>query len=198
MHALVLSLWVSALGSFSWGVFRFFDTPSGCRRRTAGVAMIGGVAAAWDGLVVAMSVTPVGFQLAGAVFFVVSLVLFWWAVRACESQPLTAIFQDDLPVRLVRRGPYRVIRHPFYASYIIFWFGSAVTSLSIVALAAVIVMFCVYRLAIHCEERKFSASELAAEYAEYRREVGSIWVLLPAMRRLLTSVRAYLTTRRAA
>jgi protein-S-isoprenylcysteine O-methyltransferase Ste14 len=61
----------------------------------------------------------------GACLMSASYGLFWWALLAHQQGRPSAAFALDPPDRLVVRGPYRFIRHPFYAAYVIAAFGGA-------------------------------------------------------------------------
>ena len=172
MNAMALLIWVSAFSSFGWGVLRFFRRTSGVSWHTALVAVLGLVFGVWHLLAIASSNVRPPRSAVAIVLLSVSTLLFWWAVQACESRHLTAIFEDDLPCHLVRRGPYRHIRHPFYASYTMFWFAGWIASASVVSLISSAVMLRIYLEAVRTEERKFAASNLSGDYAEYRQRVG--------------------------
>jgi protein-S-isoprenylcysteine O-methyltransferase Ste14 len=81
---------------------------------------------------------------------------------------------------LVRRGPYRVVRHPAYLGVLVAVFGFDLTAGSVAAavvVAAVIGLGVAYRVAV--EERALRAG-LGTAYAEYAATTGR---LLPRVRR---------------
>ncbi|HUH50403.1 MAG TPA: methyltransferase, partial [Mycoplana sp.] len=69
---------------------------------------------------------PVAAQLVGLGLEIAATVLFWWAISASRKARLRFAFDPDKPDSLVTIGPYRLVRHPFYTSYIIFWTGWAI------------------------------------------------------------------------
>jgi protein-S-isoprenylcysteine O-methyltransferase Ste14 len=77
---------------------------------------------------------------------------------------------------LVWRGPYRIVRHPIYASYIVLQFGYLLQSLSLRNLAVLV-------LATACNAGRIKAEELVlasnAAHAEYRNRVR--WKVLPGV-----------------
>jgi protein-S-isoprenylcysteine O-methyltransferase Ste14 len=174
MNALALLVWVSAFSSFGWGVLRFFRRTSGLKWRSALVAALGLVFGGWHFFAIATSVAGPSRSFIGMALLAISTMLFWGAVRACESRRLTAISEGDLPLHLVQRGPYRYVRHPFYASYTMFWFAGWVASTSMLALLSAGIMLAIYLDAVRAEEGKFASSRLAGEYAEYRRLAGTM------------------------
>jgi len=181
MNATALLLWVSAFSSFGWGVLRFFRRSAGLTVHTAVVAALGLVFGAWHVAAIATSgVGPLPSGV-GSLLLGLSTATFWSAVGACESRRLTAIFENDVPLHLVQRGPYRYIRHPFYASYTMFWLAGWIASGSTLALISAGIMLGIYQDAIRQEERKFASSTLAVQYAEYRRRVG---MMIPRLRAL--------------
>nr|AEQ20614.1 putative protein-S-isoprenylcysteine methyltransferase [uncultured bacterium CSLF43] len=137
-------------------------------------------ALAWGG-----NMTPTLGVLA-ATGYLSSLGLFWWAVATNRWSPLSAAFSDDAPRWLVRDGPYRLIRHPFYCSYLLAWASGAVATLEWWVIATVIVMLAIYLYAARSEERKFQSSELAETYRSYRESTG---LFAPNPRKLLTARR---------
>jgi protein-S-isoprenylcysteine O-methyltransferase Ste14 len=185
MSAIALLVWGCAFSSFGWGVLHFFRKPSGPTGRTVSVAALGCIFGVWH--LAALATSTVGRLplCTGIALLAASMTIFWWAVRACESRRLTAIFESDVPVHLVRRGPYQYVRHPFYASYTMFWLAGWIASDSFLALVSALIMFGIYLDAIRKEERKFSSSPLAADYAEYRRHAGLMLPRLHAARKAI-------------
>jgi protein-S-isoprenylcysteine O-methyltransferase Ste14 len=169
VRIVTLSVCLLAFASFGWGVLRFFTKPSGLTRRAAVVAVLGLCFSVWN--LLGTWVWPAGTPalLAAAGLYVAAAALFWSAARACPATGLTAIYETDAPRTLVRGGPYRFVRHPFYTSYTLYWIGGAVGSASWVSAAAVIVMAAIYTHAARGEERKFAASTLARDYDDYKR-----------------------------
>jgi len=155
----------------SWGALRFFTKPSGLTKRAAVVGGLGAFFGIWTVAATWQSTSPWGQLLAATILHLASSLLFWSAVRACRSVPLTAIFEPDPPVRIILTGPYRYMRHPFYLSYAVFWASGWIASPSWVSFAGVAVMLAIYLRAARNEERKFATSSLAGDYREYRRQV---------------------------
>jgi protein-S-isoprenylcysteine O-methyltransferase Ste14 len=172
LRTIELGVCVAALSGFGWGMTRFFEKPSGHTMHTRMVALLGIVFATchvWELLV---SPSRWWRDVTGIALYVVAIALFVWAVRSCRQRPLTAIFETDMPRHLVREGPYRYVRHPFYTAYILFWTAGWIASASPIALVSAMVMATVYIRAAFLEETKFRRSPLAADHAQYCRTVG--------------------------
>ena len=150
---------------------RFFRTSSG-RTRARAVGVLAACFATWDLWAIAMAAIIWWRALVAIGLYTLSIGLFTWAVRACRQHPPTAIFETDVPTYFVDRGPYQYVRHPFYATYILFWLASWVASNSWAALVSLIVMSAIYVHGAREEEAKFRASAFAAAYAQYRRRTG--------------------------
>ena len=178
MNVAVTLTCIAAFSSFSWGVLRFFLKPAGPSWRAIVTAALGLFFGGWHMVAIATSTVEPWRMAIGMVAHIVAGAVFWAAVRACEAQPLTAIFEADLPRRLVHTGPYAHVRHPFYSAYTIFWLGGWIASGSLVALISVVVMLVIYVQGAREEERKFARSTLAEEYAAYRERVGA-WLPRP-------------------
>jgi len=71
-------------------------------------------------------------------------------------------------------GPYRYVRHPFYASYCLTWVAGAAACGSAVVVSTFVLMLAMYVRAARFEERKFLRSPQAADYANYQRSTGML------------------------
>ena len=107
--------------------------------------------------------------------FAASNALFFWTVATTRSQRLRLAYDPEPPGFLVQVGPYRYIRHPFYASYILFWLGCAVATQHPLSLAFLIAMVAFALVAAFREERSFEGTPFAAEYRRYRQTAGLLW-----------------------
>lgn len=74
---------------------------------------------------------------------------------------------DPGPGQLVRRGPYRLIRHPMYASVLLLIWVSVLAHLSVVSVSVGIVVSAAVYVRIETEERLLRAH--FADYDEYSR-----------------------------
>ena len=101
-----------------------------------------------------------------------SLALFEWARRSIRGRFFSYIFSSDVPTFLHTSGPYRYIRNPFYASYLVAYLSALVMMPDPLSAAVLVVMAVYFWQAARFEERKFLASEQSAEYEEYRRRTG--------------------------
>lgn len=173
MNAAAVLTALIAFASFGWGVICFFGKPSGrASRRALSVAALGLGFSVWNLAALACSSAAAVLMATGIAGHVLATLLFWGAIRACGATRLTAIYETDVPVELICRGPYRWMRHPFYTSYTLFWFSAWIASGSTVSLLAALTMLAFYVQGAREEERKFAASPLARDYANYRRLTG--------------------------
>jgi protein-S-isoprenylcysteine O-methyltransferase Ste14 len=113
--------------------------------------------------------------LTALTIFVSSLALFLWAVKTTRSKLLKLAFDPGAPGTVVRTGPYRYIRHPFYTSYVLFWFGCVVATLHPLMLVFLVAFSAINITAAYREERSFEGSPLAGEYMSYRKTAGLLW-----------------------
>jgi protein-S-isoprenylcysteine O-methyltransferase Ste14 len=111
--------------------------------------------------------------LASSVNFVAQI-LFWWAAATVRNRQLSLAFSRDEPTFLIQDGPYRLIRHPFYTSYILFWISNSLASDVFWPWLVFTAMTTIYLIAVRFEERKFSTSPFATAYSGYRRVTGAI------------------------
>jgi protein-S-isoprenylcysteine O-methyltransferase Ste14 len=171
--------WISAalllacLASFWWAMRRFFVQPAGL---TAGMQVIKACGIVFGVLhLAAILTTPAVTRaqcVAGAVLYGGALGLFWWAINTSLRHPLSAAFSPDLPAHLVAQGPYRMIRHPLYCSYLMCWLAGWVATGRLWLAPTVAIMLGIYIVAASVEEKKFMRSHLAAAYQNYRAGTG--------------------------
>jgi protein-S-isoprenylcysteine O-methyltransferase len=114
----------------------------------------------------------------GVVMVFAGLVLRLWAIHTL-GRFFTSTVQVGDGQRVVRSGPYRMLRHPSYAGALLTAFGTALV-LHSSAGAALVITLCVpaYLYRVATEERALVA-ELGADYAEYRRHT---WGIVPGVR----------------
>ncbi|HEX2840966.1 isoprenylcysteine carboxylmethyltransferase family protein [Hyphomicrobium sp.] len=107
-----------------------------------------------------------------------AFILFFAAVRATQNGGLSLAFSDRTPDAVVDRGIYRIIRHPFYASYILYWLSwLPLTSFDPSAFVMAGVMVAAYKFAARKEERLLTA-RLGESYATFAQRT---WRFLPGV-----------------
>ncbi len=185
-YQIILATMLGAcLASFGWGMRSFFVQPSGY---TAGMKVIAACGYAFAALhlaaiLLARGVPRERFWLA-AFIYAAGLGLYWWAIATNRKRHLSAAFSNDLPTHLVEDGPYRLVRHPFYGSYLLAWSAGVIGSGRLSLLTTVAVMLGIYLRAAYVEEQKFACCALASEYEAFRRRTGMLipnpWKMLAA------------------
>ncbi len=159
--------------AFAWGVWGVFvkkGEPSGGLTVIKIGAALAAVAVVWS---LCTSARVHGWNgVLGLLVLLGSLLLFVLSVRVNRARPLSLAFCRDEPVHVQRSGPYRLVRHPFYLSYLLTYAGALLASLNPILLGVVLAMTAIYAHAARIEERKFLASPLGGDYALYRRQTG--------------------------
>lgn len=117
-------------------------------------------------------------QIIGAGLIVVSLLLFVW-VRMALKDMYSGRLQVKVGHTLIKGGPYRIIRHPAYAAYILMCLGIAIGYSSLIGLLGVpslLIPGFIYRMNV---EEKILISEFGDEYVSYshttKRLIPGIW-----------------------
>jgi protein-S-isoprenylcysteine O-methyltransferase Ste14 len=127
-----------------------------------------------------------GVQYAGLFGLAPSVALLVWSLRCHRGRP-GAAFAGYLPVALVRHGPYRVVRHPIYVSYLL----AMLSGVAIAARAELIVipiwMFILYLIAARREESQILRSPLRESYLAYTSQSGMFLPRLTTCLRLVSS-----------
>jgi protein-S-isoprenylcysteine O-methyltransferase Ste14 len=194
---MIMSVWqwisgallLACLASFYWAMRRFFVQPAGL---TAGMKAIKACGMVFGLLHLAAIVATSGISsawgLSGTALYLSALGLFWWAIHSSLHQPLSAAFSPDLPAHLVAHGPYRLVRHPLYCSYLMCWLAGWVATGRWWLAPSVAIMLMIYVLAAAREEKKFMRSALAEAYRQYRTRTGLLvpnpWKLYSGWRKI--------------
>ncbi len=171
LDGLVTVLGAAVVGAYIWSVRNHFSSdvmPPGARIIAAAVTTSTVIMLALTWLVD----QPLLAQLGGLAIQLFSVLVFYTAIVASRQARLRFVFDPAHPHSLVEQGPYRLVRHPFYVSYSIFWFGWAVATWSWLAIPSVLVLIWLYIAAARMEETNFDASPLSAEYAAYKARTG--------------------------
>ncbi len=178
---MALQIWLGGLGllcfaAFTWGVAFHFrrgrKMPAGMRL-TSALSVLGLIWFLWNLTQGAGPAWP--FAL---ICFAAGLAVFCWSVQSTRREPPMIAFSAGAPQTLLRHGPYRFVRHPFYLSYVLFWAGTALAVPSGAAWAEPALMGALYVLAAAREETRLARSPLGAEYRAYQRRAGMFWPVL--------------------
>jgi protein-S-isoprenylcysteine O-methyltransferase Ste14 len=171
-NLLVIAAFAASLAAHARAARNHFVAPEGLppRSRLIGVLFLMFSVTS----VTVLIISPISIISASAALLLYGLaaLLFHSAIRANRERPLTVVFTKNLPVHLVTSGPYRYIRHPFYAAYCLTWFATAVATRSYLVLGIFLCMTAAYFCAARYEESKFAQSHLGSEYTSYRNRTG--------------------------
>ena len=169
-------LLLASLASFGWAMRSFFVQPAG---HTAGMTVIKTCGIASGILHLAAILTTPDITLvrvvSGSLLYLAALGLFWWSIKTSFLHPLSAAFSPDLPIHLVAHGPYRIIRHPLYCSYLLCWLAGWVVTGRLWLAPTVAVMLGIYLVAASREENKFMRSPLGEAYQRYRAHTSLLF-----------------------
>lgn len=157
--------------AFSWGVKGHFRAAGAMPAGMRVISVLSLAGFLWFCARLAIGEPPRDWPLA-ALLFCLSLAVFVWAIQATRSTPPTLAFAADRPSFLMRHGPYRHVRHPFYLSYLLFWAGTGFSGPGLVPWMVPLAMLVVYTEAASREEQKFAESDLARAYDAYRATTG--------------------------
>ena len=83
-----------------------------------------------------------------------------------------AAFSPDDPLHRVQQGPYHVVRHPLYCSYLLVWIAGVVATDRLWLIPTALAMGIVYARAAGMEEGEFARSSLAGAYQNYQSRTG--------------------------
>lgn len=129
------------------------------------------------------SVGP-NWAIAGIAMYVAATLLFLSALESARRVPLPRTFVDDpMPKALITRGPFALIRHPFYVSYSLAWLAAPVATHAPVVTAMSLVAIGIYVAAARREERMLE-ERFGEAYRTYKHGTGMV---VPSLAGLLAS-----------
>ena len=98
-----------------------------------------------------------------------ALSLFWWSIFTAKK--LDFAFSKNVG-ELITTGPYAIVRHPFYVSYILIWTSTSILFNSVFLWITLLYLVTFYFLSARDEEKVILSSEHSKKYFEYRQRVG--------------------------
>lgn len=120
----------------------------------------------WAPSLIAPSELPV-LRTAGAAFWLFGTVVAFWPIwylrRSFSIEPAAR--------ELTTEGPYRIARHPIYATQILVYTGIWMTHATLPFAIALVAWFALLRVRVRYEERVLRAEY--REYVPYRQQVGA-------------------------
>ena len=181
--------WASFVAFFAttaWVQSRERNAPRGDLRDRGSKAFIYAVSSiGYAGVFLAPSLLPSArIALPPAPVFAIAIALIWaglllyiWAVLT-----LGAFFRTSVQLldgqQLVRRGPYRLLRHPAYSGGILLFAGIGLATGNWVSvLVALVTVVIAYARRIHVEERALQ-ERFGAEFESHRRRT---WAVIPLL-----------------
>jgi protein-S-isoprenylcysteine O-methyltransferase Ste14 len=162
--------------TFVGAMVAFFRARAGlARQRLLLLASIAiGLAAVVGSLAGRVTVGRVSLAI-GSLLAAAAQAIFWSAVRSHGANRPSGAFAIDPPSVIVRRGPYGWVRHPFYLAYILGFVAGTVFTENVWVWLVPIWMQAMYAVAAYQEEQLVLSSPFAAEYSEYKRQVGAFF-----------------------
>jgi protein-S-isoprenylcysteine O-methyltransferase Ste14 len=120
----------------------------------------------WSGFWLPAYIRWLGFPLG-----ILSIGLLLWIFRALGKYFSMSLHVGESKT-FVAEGPYRLVRHPMYATLLIFWFSLFLLSANwFIGLAALLVQFVIMFLRTPKEERMM-LDKFGKEYESYMKRTG--------------------------
>ncbi len=140
--------------------------------------LVGTAVVLWSGLFEGLDLA---LGTLGAVFSLLSLVLYEWTRRTVLGRRFFIGFGGRVPDAVCECGPYRYIRHPFYLSYAIAFLGMLVATATVFAVVVFALAITLFTYMARDDELTLENSRLGSEYCAYKRRVGLL-LLFPRRR----------------
>lgn len=179
MNASLATLACVVYGAFIagvWFVFRRVEPDPPMLRLLKVCAVIAAIA-----YVVAILGSPPGTvrKTVGATAYMGALALFLWAAAHTRTRRLSLAFSSDRPTFLLTTGPWKHVRHPFYAAYLLSYAAGSVVSGVWWTILVFLTMSTLYFRSALLEERKLAASELASDWTTWKSRTGMFLPRVP-------------------
>jgi protein-S-isoprenylcysteine O-methyltransferase Ste14 len=181
--ALSVICWVSFALAVMWHFDRSAE-PSWLMKAVASLATLFGILQLIA--MVSAPATSVISSMVAFVFYGAALSLFSWAVRTTRGHRFPLAFTPTSPTMVLAEGPYRWVRHPFYASYLLYWLAGACATQAWWMVVSVIVMGGLYWRATVQEETEFLQGDQAAVYRVYIARTGRFFPKLRRSQEIVT------------
>lgn len=169
--SLLIILYLSIVASLIWARLRFFRVDSGTPRLTAlgyDLAVAIQIIATFYYMTGVTGLTKPEI-IAGAAAYGAGLSLFWWSIRTARQ--LDFAFSSKVGA-IVTSGPFGLVRHPFYTSYILVWLTSSLLFRSPILWITLLYLITFYYLSARREERIILESDQGKPYRLYQNKVG--------------------------
>jgi protein-S-isoprenylcysteine O-methyltransferase Ste14 len=174
VHWVLAGSATAAIIFFAVGLTTYFEAPR-VRPRWVGLIHDSALVLALVHLAAAILIPPRSdaFAIAGIAMYWSAIAVFLSAIEAARRTRLQRSFIDEpLPDRLITDGPFRWVRHPFFAGYILGALAAPVAIESVVLWLLGSLMVGITVSAAIREERVWLASPMGDKYREYRRKTG--------------------------
>lgn len=167
------------VAAITWASYRHFERDGQEPRGASALSLatgLGTVVNVW--LALAEPRAGAYISLTAIALTILALAFFLAAIHASRNGGLSLAFSECTPSAVVDNGVYRHIRHPFYASYCLYWLSWVLlTNAQPLAAAIAVAMIASYVIAARKEERLLSARHGEA----YRSLMLRTWRLVPGL-----------------
>ncbi len=110
-----------------------------------------------------------------ATLLAAALSLYEWARQTIWGRRFGLGLGDQIPEALCEQGPYRLMRHPIYLSYMLTFAAIVIALPHWLTEASFVLNTVLFAYMAFDDERRLLASALASDYAAYRERTGMFW-----------------------
>jgi protein-S-isoprenylcysteine O-methyltransferase Ste14 len=110
--------------------------------------------------------------IAAVIALLGSVSLYEWARRTIRERRFHIGWSGDVPDEVCAKGPYALVRHPVYLSYMLAFLAVPVAFPRLATLAIFVFNVALYVHAARDDERSMERSALRQVYAAYKRRTG--------------------------
>ncbi len=165
-------LYTCTILSLVWGRFFFFKVKSQNTRLSA--ILYDPVVVVHIGYsylsILDISRTPALWAIVVAcLIYIASLLLFWWGINTAKQLNFA---YGDFKGELITSGPFQLLRHPFYLSYMLIWSTSTFLFNSLPLWITLFYLVAFYLSSAKSEEKTILSGEQANIYRAYYKKTN--------------------------
>lgn len=100
--------------------------------------------------------------------------LFGWCIGTSGRRNLALALSENASKKLITEGPYALVRHPFYTSYILFWIGGVAVASSLFTVLTTLLLIFIYFYTSRREDEVL-ARVFADEFPQWHERTGAFF-----------------------
>lgn len=111
-----------------------------------------------------------------------SFISFWFTIFYIGKHKLLVAGSEENPLHFFSSGPFKLVRHPFYSTYLLSYLGTGISTFNLPYVILVLISILFYYRTAKDEESLFVSSDFREKYLLYRNKTG---MFIPKLKQIL-------------